>query len=230
VTRRFLASVVVILMALSSSLAQEKVKLPEGQPPHFFVVTEARKDGLVIQRRPLPTKAIDVPLIEYKLAFKTLRASDARGKVLVADEVAKRLKPGRVVLVSADDDEPVPAPFLTVIKDDAVILIEVIPQPRGESGRPVPQPRGKERRQPEAFAQGLTVTIVGERGAGVVQKALEGLRRIKANEPKMGDPEKGQGISATITVRPGTPSRQVTAVVTELLDAGVSSVTIQVRK
>src|SRR5262245_46404628 len=120
-----------MLVAFSSTLAQEKVKLPGGQPPQFFVVTEAGRDRLVIQRRPPPTKEIDVPLMTYKLAVKTLRATDARGKVLAADEVAERLQPGRVVLVSADD-EPVPAPFLTVVKDDTVILMGVLPQPRGE--------------------------------------------------------------------------------------------------
>jgi hypothetical protein len=220
---------VVILAALSSGLAQEKVKLPSGQPPQFFVVTEAGEDCLVLQRRLPLTKAIDVPLVEYRLAFKTLRATDAKGKVLGADELARHLKPGRAVLVSADD-EPVPPAFLTVVKDDTVIPMGVIPQPKGESDRPVPQPRGEERRQPEVFAAGITITVVGQRDSGVVQKALEGLRRIKANEPKMGEPEKGQGVSATITVKPGTPSRQVTAVVAELLDAGVSSIAIRVRK
>jgi hypothetical protein len=74
-------------------------------------------------------------VIEYKLAFKTLRATDAKGKLLTGDEVAQRLKPGRMVLVSADDDE-VPPAFLTVVKDDTVILMGVLPQPRGEGVRP----------------------------------------------------------------------------------------------
>jgi len=128
--------VAVLLVAILSLPAQEKVTPPGGQPPQFFVVTATDKDGLVIQRRPPSGKATsDVPLIEYKVAFKSLRATDARGKALASDEVARRLKVGMVVLVSADD-QPVPPTFLSVVKDDTVILIDVLPQPRGEPFKP----------------------------------------------------------------------------------------------
>ena len=47
---------------------------------------------------------------------------------------------------------------------------------------------------------------------------------------RMGDPEKGRGVSATVRVGPGTPSKQVAAVVAALLDGGVGNVTVQVKK
>jgi hypothetical protein len=83
-------------------------------------------------------------------------------------------------------------------------------------------------KQPGVPQEALTVIIFGERGDKTVQKAAEALRRIEANDPMMGDPDKGQGTFATVMVRPGTPSKQVAAVVSALLDAGVGRVTVRV--
>lgn len=119
-----LAGVVVALAALSAAPVQEKVALPKGQAPHFFIVTEVNKDGLVIVK----VDRDDFGLIatrEYRPAFKEIDATDPKGKKLTADEVAKRLKPGSVVLVGADE-KPVDPAYLAIVKDDTVTLAGVV--------------------------------------------------------------------------------------------------------
>jgi len=128
---RFVLIVVITLTGFSSASARDEVSLP-GDPPEFFIVTAVNKDGLVIQRRPPSSKLVDVPNIVYKPAFKTLRATDAKGKKLTADDVTQRVKPGSVVLVSPDD-RPIEPVFLTVLKDETLILLDIIP-PKGATG------------------------------------------------------------------------------------------------
>ncbi|MFM9966448.1 MAG: TIGR03067 domain-containing protein [Planctomycetaceae bacterium] len=118
--RCYFAAVVFALSALSAAPVQEKVALS----PHFFIVTEVDKDGLVIKR----VDRIDdetLSTVEYKPAFKEIDATDPKGKKLTADEVVKRVKPGSVVLVSADE-KPVDPVFLAIVKDDTVILAGVV--------------------------------------------------------------------------------------------------------
>jgi len=85
-------------------------------------------------------------------------------------------------------------------------------------------------KQPEASGKGIAVTIIGDREDGTVRKAVEGLKQIKANNPMLADPEKGQGVSAHVMAEPGTPSKRVAAVVATLLDAGISKITVEARK
>jgi hypothetical protein len=113
--------VVVALAALSPAWAQEKVALPKGQAPHFCIVTEVNKDGLVIMQFG-PTKGEFTMVSKYKPVFKEIDAFDPKGKKLTADEVAKRLKPGSVVLISVDE-KPVDPAYLAIVKDDTVILV-----------------------------------------------------------------------------------------------------------
>lgn len=119
-----LAGVVVALAALSAAPVQEKVALPKGQAPHFFIVTEVDKDGLVIKQVG-PTEGEFFTTVEYKPAFKEIDATDPKGNKLMADEVAKRVTPGCVVLVSVDE-KPVDPVYLAIVKDDTVILAGVV--------------------------------------------------------------------------------------------------------
>lgn len=127
---RCLPIFVVALSAFTSAVAQE-ISLP-GDPPQFFVVTAVDDNGLVIQRRPLSSKEIDVPNIVYKPTFKQLRATDGKGKTLSAEEVKRRIKRGSVVLVSPDE-QPVDSIYLTVVKEDTLILLDIFPR-KGATG------------------------------------------------------------------------------------------------
>lgn len=123
--------------ASSPTVTSAEIKLP-GDQPVFFMVTSLNEEGLVIERRPPPTKLVDVPPIIYKPAFKTLRATDATGKKLTAADVSRRLKRGSIVLVSPDD-EPVDPVLLSVVKADTVVLLGVFP-PKGATGAEVVAP------------------------------------------------------------------------------------------
>ncbi len=91
------------------------------------MVTSVNAEGLIIQHRLPPTKLVDVSNIVYKLSFKTLRATDAKGKLLTAADISQRLKRGSIVLVSSDE-EPVDPILLSVVKDDTVVLLDVFPR------------------------------------------------------------------------------------------------------
>lgn len=127
---RYLPSIVVVLSLLWSAAAEE-APLP-GDPPQFFVVTAVDENGLVIQRRPLSSKEIDVPNIVYRPTFKMLRATDGKGKLLSAEKVRHRVQRGTLILVSPDE-QPIEPVFLTVIKPDTIILLDILPQ-KGATG------------------------------------------------------------------------------------------------
>jgi hypothetical protein len=108
-------------------------------------------------------------------------------------------------------------------------------QPEGSIRRSADRPGGPEPGK-EGTADvpvrkgGLSIVIYCDRGDPALRKVMEGLRRIDANDPMLGEPEKGQGISANVVVKPGTPSKQVAAAIAVLLDAGINTITVKVRK
>ena len=65
------------------------------------------------------------PLTTYKSLFKEIDIFDARGKKLSVDDFRKRAKVGTVVLVAADENEVHPA-YLSVVKEDALVLVGVL--------------------------------------------------------------------------------------------------------
>src|SRR4051812_45434433 len=118
---RSLAAVSVALMVLPSTPAQEKSVRPKGPVPLFFIVTAVNADGLVVEPVPLPTKEVFPEKIVYRPAFKGMDATNPKGQKLTRGEVAKRLKPGSVILVNVDET-PVDPAYLAILKDDTVIL------------------------------------------------------------------------------------------------------------
>lgn len=133
---RKIACLLFAFAPILSASAQEKVKLPADEPPQLFIVAAVNKDGLVLQRRYPSTKEVDAPtVIEYKALFKSIQARDAKGKPITAEDILRRVKPGTVVLVSADDQRVDPV-FLSEMKDDTLILSGVIP-PKGATAATV---------------------------------------------------------------------------------------------
>jgi|GEM_PF-5256329 len=120
-----------IVFTLNNTAQAAEVSLP-GDPPQFFTVTAVNAEGLVIQQRPLSSKLVDVPNIVYRPSLKTLQAMTANGKKLTAEELKNRLKIGSLVLVSPDEAPPESA-YLSVLKEDTVILIDIFPR-KGATG------------------------------------------------------------------------------------------------
>ena len=120
-----LVGVVVALAALSVAPAQEKVAAAEGAGTTLLHRDRGEQGRARIIKQVGPTKGEFSTTLEYKPAFKDIDASDPKGKKLTADEVAKRLKPGTVVLVSVDE-KPVDPVYLSIVKDDTVILAGVV--------------------------------------------------------------------------------------------------------
>ncbi len=128
---RFCLFNLVAMITLLLPAAAEEVRLP-GDPPQFFIVTAVDEQGIIIQRRPLSSKAVDVPNIVYKPTFDGLRATDANGKALTVAAVRQRVKRGMVVAVSPDE-QPIDSIYLTVVKDDTLILLDIFPH-KGATG------------------------------------------------------------------------------------------------
>lgn len=127
---------VFVLAVLAHAPAQEKPARPSGPAPLLFIVTAVTEDGLVLEPSPIPTKEVNPPRVVYRVAYKGMAATDPKGKQLTPAEVAKRVKPGGVVLVNTEDS-PVDQVYLSVFRDDVVVLAGVVPPRRGEPGRPV---------------------------------------------------------------------------------------------
>ena len=108
---------------------------PKGPMPLFFLVTAVNKDSLVLEPAPMPTKEVHPDKVEYRVAFRGMTAMDPKGKKLTPEEVARRVKPGSVVLVNVDES-PVGPAYLAVLRDDAVVLSGVVPPSRGEGIKP----------------------------------------------------------------------------------------------
>jgi hypothetical protein len=130
-----LASVVAGLIVVTAAVAEDKEPRPSSSVPDFYLVTAVHKDGLVIEHLPRPTKEV-YNKEEYKPKFKGLAAVNGKGKKLSADEVARRLKPGMVILVNVDDDQPLAAAFLALLNEETVILSGILP-PKGATGATV---------------------------------------------------------------------------------------------
>jgi hypothetical protein len=140
---------VLLAVALVSQvvLAQDKPTAPKGPPPRF--ITVGRVDpakGLVVfdiqvveqntldqptileypdgyRRMTLGTKPTHIYLGEgFKVSLKKAKWRGADGKEVDADVVAKQLKPGMTVLLSADGAE-VDQAYMRIIKADTLVLI-----------------------------------------------------------------------------------------------------------
>jgi hypothetical protein len=118
--RTFLAGIAVLALLSSAARAEEKGTAPKGQAPRFFTVTGLDKDQVELTEVG-PTAGATPEFKKYKPAFKDLDISDASGKKLSAADFTKRVTIGTVVVVAADGNKVDPA-YLTVMKDDTVIL------------------------------------------------------------------------------------------------------------
>ena len=126
------ACIITAWIVVTSAVAEDKVPRPSSSVPDFYLVKAVNKDGLVIEHLPRPTKEV-YNKEEYRPAFKGLNAVNGKGKKLSAAEVARRLKPGAVILVNVDEDAPLAAAFLALLNEDTVILSGILP-PKGATG------------------------------------------------------------------------------------------------
>ena len=92
---------------------------PKGQAPGFFRVTQIDEDTIELKGAGSTT---------YKSTIKDLEFYDAKGKKLTADELRKRvIKVGSVVVAASDENNVDPA-YLSVLKEDTVVLVGVTVQ------------------------------------------------------------------------------------------------------
>ncbi len=80
--------------------------------------------------------------------------------------------------------------------------------------------------------KGVTITLhfPGKTPSVDVRKVLDGLKPLKVNGTMIAQPEAGQGTHASIVATPGTPSKEVAAVVAALLELGINKIAIEARK
>jgi len=102
---------------------QEVVKLSKGPAPRFFTVTAVGNESLVLTESRSTMDGFVVT--SYKPVIKDIEAYDPKGKRLSAEDLLKRVKAGTMVLVAADEKHVDPA-FLSILKDDAVVLVGVV--------------------------------------------------------------------------------------------------------
>jgi hypothetical protein len=91
---------------------------------------------------------------------------------------------------------------------------------------------GDDKPDPPADRKGVTITLYfsAETPFAEVQKVLDGLTPLKANEPLVGLAEKGKGVSADVVATPGTPSKEIAAAVAALLDLKIEKIAVEVKK
>lgn len=120
--RTCLAVVAVVALFSGAGTAQDRVKLPQGQAPRFFTVTEIGKDTVQVTEviKATPTRD-DIVRFAHKVKLKDLDILDAKGKKISPEDFRKRAKVGTMVLVAADEKAIDPA-YLSILKDDAVVL------------------------------------------------------------------------------------------------------------
>ena len=130
---RCLAAVAILALFLGGGTAQDPIKLP-GQPPRFFTVTKLGKDSVEVTEVLKATKK-GTESITYKPALKEIDIFDSKGKKISAEEFHKRVKVGTVVLVAGDEKVVDPA-YLSILKDDAVVLGGVLVRVETEPIKP----------------------------------------------------------------------------------------------
>jgi hypothetical protein len=151
-------SVALLAVTLLSQVvrAQDTLAAPKGPPPRFVAVASLdRAKGEVVfdvqfvaqrvddqltvlvypggdERLTLGTKPSYVHLGEgFKVSLKKAKWSGADGKGIGTDAASKRLKPGVIVLLSADGGA-VDGAYLRVFKEDTLVLVvaaEELPVP-----------------------------------------------------------------------------------------------------
>ena len=115
-----LLSLAILGVLMGAGSAQEKTKLPNGPAPRFFTVTEVGKDNIKFTE--IAIKEGRRVMFDWVPGLKETKIYDASGKKITAEDCRKRVKVGTVVLVAADQKMP-DAAYLSVLKDDAVILV-----------------------------------------------------------------------------------------------------------
>ena len=102
------------LLALvpGGTTAQERVKVPQGEPPIFCKVMMLG-EKIVELSGPAGTS--------YKSEIGDLEFQDASGKKLSVDDVRKRVKVGSVIVVASDEKVVDPA-YVAMLKPDVVVV------------------------------------------------------------------------------------------------------------
>jgi hypothetical protein len=85
---------------IATTVAQDSVKLPSKPGPHFFTITKVGKDALALKEVEHTPEGL-TRVIGYKPRLKEIQFLNAKGERLTDEEVAKRVKVGPVVLVTA---------------------------------------------------------------------------------------------------------------------------------
>jgi hypothetical protein len=144
---KFAITVLAFMLMAQVVLSQNKTAVSKSPPPRFLTVaTVNQAKGQVVfdvqvvaqhvhdqptvlvypdgeQRLTLGTKPTYVHLAEgFKVSLKKARWRAASGKKIQGEAVAERLKPGAVVLLSADGAEVDPA-YLRILREDTLVLI-----------------------------------------------------------------------------------------------------------
>ncbi|MBX9680648.1 MAG: hypothetical protein K2X38_17985 [Gemmataceae bacterium] len=107
-------------------VAQEGTKLPQEPGPRFLVVTKIDKDDIELKQvlRTLKDGLHEVHI--YQVKFQSIKICQVNGKKLVdPEEFRKQAKVGTVVLAAADEHE-IDRAYLSVLKDDTLLMEGVI--------------------------------------------------------------------------------------------------------
>ena len=151
-------SVALLTVALMSHVVptQDKPTAPKGPPPRFITVTsvDQAKGEVVFDVQVVAQNVLDEPTIlvypsgdkrltlgtkpsyvhlgeGFKVSLKKAKWSSTEGKEVGVDALAKRLKPGVMVLLSADGGA-VDGAYLRMFKEDTLVLVvaaEQLPVP-----------------------------------------------------------------------------------------------------
>ena len=114
--RNCLAAFTCLTLLLGNAFAQEAGNPPAKElVPHLYKVTEINRDFIEL---------LGAGGIVRKPALRDLQVYDVAGKKLTANDLLQRVRVGNVVVGSADENK-VATTFLSVFKEDTLVLVGV---------------------------------------------------------------------------------------------------------
>lgn len=159
--RRLILSLTVFALLAGRAVAQPKApfQTPSGPPPTFLVLTGVDPKAQTVAYTSQVTSHIPQPvtmtiiqngmqvkvtktvfvtqmqLVTRKMALKAMKITDSAGKALTTEQALERLRPGSILMQSADG-RPVDAIYLRALRPETLVIVPAAPM----GTEPVPAP------------------------------------------------------------------------------------------
>lgn len=118
------ASLLLLALLTVGAVAQDTMGSPQPPTPRFFVVTDLGVDDVELTHVE-PAEDGMTRITVYRPRVADMEIYDAGGTILGGDAFLTGVELGTAVLVAADEN-PVDPMYLSILRDDAFILVGVV--------------------------------------------------------------------------------------------------------